>query len=63
MDEERGAVRKRDVRESRLATRGERRRPSRSDLRERQCGDAAGRSGANEAGKGALQGVGSAVMR
>jgi hypothetical protein len=36
-----------------VPTRGER-RPSRSDLRERQCGDA-GRSGANEAGEGAVR--------
>lgn len=49
--------------EGAVPTRGER-RPGRSDLRERQCGDAAGRSGANEAGSGATQGAGSAaVMR
>lgn len=32
-----GAVRKRSDRESRVPTRGERRRPGRSDLRERQA--------------------------
>ena len=42
-----------------MPTRGER-RPSRSDLRERQCGDA-GRSGANEAGSGAVRSVCSAA--
>ena len=47
------AGRKRCVRESRVPTRGER-RPGRSDLRERQCGDAERSGGANEAGEGAI---------